>query len=305
MNILPFVLSILIILGITGSTLSQGHIAMTVEKSAITGYLNAHCKRWNKQEQALYTKATREIRKRARIGAKAEKAPTAPKESKSSIPVEEIEEEDSAQQTIYFRQKKCSYESGKFALAPLLGKLEGSALQTYVYEKAAELIRMLYAKAPFWKEEEHYEFQILDALVKMDPETPLYHLFPKDSLLEQVFYRMLKGTNTYQLEKDIGYPPFLDFFRVEPRPTSTFALNFQRAPQPLLKVLLGKELTEKIETMEKSSNTSLTQKEWEALLQAYPQKKTELEQIKLKFSTHEPATIVVTDSRTGINTPTL
>src|SRR6185437_46374 len=127
-------------------------------------------------------------------------------------------------------------EAGKFNLFPFIGLVKGDTLATYLYEPAAELIRTLYQHAPFWKAEAHYEYQILEAFAKMNPETSLYALFSDNPELARIFYLMQKGTNTYQLENGLGYPPLEDFFRIEPMNRQALVLNFQHAPQPVLQV---------------------------------------------------------------------
>lgn len=286
MNILPFVISILIILGIGVAALSKGHVATAVEKSAIEGYLNAHRKRWNHQEQAFYRKAPKG---------------TAPQNGSSSEREEVADEEEAKIKSRYFRYRRCTHESGKFNLFPLIGQAPGDPLATYLYEPAAELMRTLYQHAPFWKREEHYEYQILEALAKKKPDASIYDLFPDSPKLARIFYLVQKGTNTYQLEQGKGYPPLEDFFKIEPTHQQVFVLNFQQAPLPTLQVFLGKELSEKIALLEKGTNKPLIKKEFESLVEHDPQKKAELQKIRLVFSDRELASSVATDERTGIS----
>jgi len=271
MNVLPLVISFLIILGITASQLFHGRLATAVEKKNIEGYLNARRKIWNKHQQASYRKKKGEVEV-----AKVETV-EAPAEKKESVANDDEEKEEESVQKKYFRDKRCVHESGKFNLYPLLHDPD-SVTAKHFYEPAAALIRHLYAQTPLWKEGQDLEYQILDGLMQKK-DLSFYDAFAEKPELAPIFYKMLKGTNTYETETPDGIPPFFDFFRDDD--SLKHKIDFRHAPKAVLKVLLEDALWGKIELLEKKENKPLLEKEFDPLLETFPQKKSQLQQLNL------------------------
>jgi hypothetical protein len=271
MNILPVVLTILLILSLGATTFFRGHAATLAEKRSLEGYFNAHRKIWNKEMQAAFKKAPEKPKVQ-----EAEPVPSTTAQNEQKPKEEEDEEEESVKKK-YFRDKKCAHESGKLNLFPLLHDPD-STLAKHLYEPAARLIAILYQHAPFWKKGENLEYRILDALMKIE-DRGFVEAIPEESDLAPIFYKMLKGTNTYTLGSSEGVPPFLDFFRDAASANNKCTLNFLHAPRPVLQALLGVGLVQKIAEAEKEENKPMPKKKFDPLLETFPQTKSELQEL--------------------------
>lgn len=81
------------------------------------------------------------------------------------------------------------------------------------------------------------KFDIQEFSKSLDPE--LYSLW----------YRMMKGTQVYNTEEQIGYPPLTDFVDFSFASAKNLC-HFRFAPLPVLRAFFGKELTNQILKME-------------------------------------------------------
>lgn len=284
MNILPLVISFLIIMGIMASQLFHGHAAITLEKRTLEGYLNARSQIWNKHQQAEYRKheGKKEI----------PKVTTAEKEEST------VNEEEKEEEIEYFRDRRCVHESGKFNLYPLLHDPD-SVIAKHLYEPAASLIRRLYKKTSVWKEGQDLEYQILDGLMHKK-DLSFYDAFAEKPELAPLFYKMLKGSNTYEAETSNGIPPFFDFFRDDN--SLKHKINFLHAPKAVLKAVLEDDLWGKIESLERKENKPLLKERFDPLLETFPQKKSQLQELDLfSFSRKGAADAdIAMDNTTGI-----
>lgn len=152
----------------------------------------------------------------------------------------------------YFREKKVGWEKGKLNLSSLLKEPHKyPALETV----AANYVKRLYGNADFFKERTELSADLIKALItfyqKEDSTTPLYELTFKDARLQEIFYKMVRGTHTYNLEKKIGYPPFGEMFTFEMsgRPP----MNYHYANLTFLSLLLGEKATKDFVELEKSA----------------------------------------------------
>lgn len=259
MNVLPLVISFLLIFGIMASQFFHRYSAIAIEKRSIEGYLKAQRLMWNKHQKAAFRKQ------------KGEKG--TPVENKGK---NENDKKEKKEDINYFRDKRCSHESGKFNLYRLLHDPD-SVIAKNLYEPAASLIKHLYQKTSFWREGQDLEYQILDGLIQKK-EISFYDAFIEKPELAQVFYKMLKGTNTYEAETSNGIPPFFDFFRDD---SSKDKIDFCHAPKALVKVIFEDELWKKIEQAERKENKPLPKKDLYPLLEAFPEKKSQLETLDL------------------------
>lgn len=285
MNVLPLVLSFFFILAISVSAVFQGYFSLALEKKNLEGYLNTHFRIWNKHQQNFLNQA-----------------PEKPQATPPDPPAHSSSEtkENSREKRIYFRDKKCSHESGKLNLYPLLHDLD-SVNAKHLYEPAAKLIVELYEKTPFWKMGEDLEYQILDGLMKKK-ELSFYDAFSKDDALASIFYRMVKGSNTYLVGIGEGIPPFFDFFRDDDSGKVNYKIDFLHAPKAVLKVFLGEALLQQVENLERKTNESLSNEKFQSLLQNFPQKKAELDELNLFIfgKKKDTGAFVMIDDETGI-----
>jgi len=143
----------------------------------------------------------------------------------------------------------------KWNLAPLLF---ADQLSDSLLEANAIFLEKLYGHAPFWKkgkeQDPHLAYTLINAWQKKRTQknliTKIEDLFPEESSLEGIFYKMLKGSGYYALAHQEGYPPLDDFFRFSKEDPSIVCLPY--ASHIALESLLGKKLTEAILELEKT-----------------------------------------------------
>ena len=131
----------------------------------------------------------------------------------------------------------------------------------------------LYGDTSFWKETEkqvpHLATAFVKAFLRKEKAVTLVDLFPEEALLQNAFYKMLKGSGTYQILPKQGYPPLEAFFCVQKEEEK--ATYLAHAPYPILKALFKESALEKILTLEKQK--------WEQSLTYQSIKKEELQWI--------------------------
>lgn len=256
MNILPMVISLLLIFAFTASTLLQEGIATQWEERAHRGFMKAERKLRNQWERNLFKEAPK------KPAAKGLSATISGKGHSSKV----FESP---------REKKIS-DLTKLNLAPLMTKPSPS-YSGHLYEVAAELIRLLYGEKLFFKKaaQEHLEYQLLDTIIEKGIQNTslnsLTELFPEDSSLKFLFYKMLKGTNQYDVKMDLGVPPLGDYFIID-RTITQKPLYFCFASKKLLDALFTEKVTlliieeEKKKWEEDHKHHALSDKELEAVL---------------------------------------
>lgn len=202
MNILPLVMSLLLIFACTFSlSLRKSTITQGVEKT-YQAHMNASRKIRNSYESLCYEQMRSEAK---------EKQPKEKQQNETPPQEKEIEQLNLA----------CA----RLNLWPLLA--DGIEKHTDLYETAAQLLGSLYSKHLFEKEA-RFEYCLLDALLdaarqsNTDPNNPRI-LLEKLSLkefnvkplypLQTTYYHMLKGTKKSSLDQ--GYPSLLDYFALE------------------------------------------------------------------------------------------
>ena len=125
----------------------------------------------------------------------------------------------------------------------------------------------------------------------------LSDLYPDAPHLKSIFYKMLKGTNQYQVASKRGIAPMEDFFILDKTP----AIHFHNASPSLLEVLFGEKMALKILSEEKKKyetkgkKISLTKEELTTLLANDPVRTSlilELDQ-HLDFSVKNPKRILL------------
>ncbi len=175
---------------------------------------------------------------------------------------------------ISHRLKENISSLGKWNLAPLFSK--DPHISRLLGELTANLLIELYSHTLFWKQAEKEEPKLAASIVhaflenKASPET-LSALFPANKSLQPVFYKMLKGSGSYDLLKKEGYPPLGDFFTFHLKENTL--TNFPLASYFILKALFQDTVIESILSGEKSKWEkdqylhSLTKEELRALCQ--------------------------------------
>jgi len=145
--------------------------------------------------------------------------------------------EPSKKNTDYFRDEKIGWKNGRLNLSSL----------TQDAQKWPELktitiayVKRLYSHHRSFPNEGKFVEKLIDALIaaykEEDPLTPFYDLKLEDKF-RIPFYKMVKGTQTYDLKNSTGYPPFGDFFTFEERENPP--MFFQDANTTFLSIVFG------------------------------------------------------------------
>ncbi len=224
MNILMFVSSFLILFALFLATILKESVFFEYESRSAKGSIKTEIALQSKYERYKYREETRPHSKKP-----------------------------AAKSTASFRSHR------KEKSPPTLGKFNLSAVfdkdkKNINYESGARLLRFLYGHTP-WFAEKDLEYEILDAMLSCEEETvsSLAVLFPKEPRLQEIYYKMLKGTPNYDIKRKKGYPPLEDFLYLGEKEQK--AVYFYYASYPVLFAVLGESIAEEI--------LSLERKKWE------------------------------------------
>lgn len=217
MNILPLIFVFLTILSLTSYSFINQRSATTTEKRSYVGYMNAERLSRNSLESKKFQK----------IGSAGKSS-----QEKSLDP-----------KAVYVspRIKNPPSEASRLSISLLFTPKPPQLL----YETSAKLIRILYQDKTFFKEAKinDLEYRILDLMIekagKEEPDS-FTELFPQDPFFQEIFYKMLKGTNRYQLDKNQGYPPLEDYLTLD-RNNRKSPVLFAYASLPLLQSLFNEK----------------------------------------------------------------
>lgn len=149
-----------------------------------------------------------------------------------------------------------------------------------LYPIAAELIRTLYEGSALLieKPQEGWEKAVLDAMIakgkKSSQRAHLADLFPDDEALRESYYKMLKGTNQFQLgPTKKGIAPLGNFLSIGSEKKED-AIQFCFASAPLLQATFGAKISDKILTKEKE--------QWQVAGKRYLSSKEDLQELLLQ-----------------------
>ena len=213
---------IIMVLGLF--TLSQFEGAMTLKK-----------------ENQMYLAYFRGLREARNEKAKKAYKKTLPKkeDNKKSSSSSEKQKKPSSQK--YFREERIGWAMGRLNLSSLLKEPHKYPSLESV---AIEYVKQLYGTERFFPKNDAVVKDLMTALIKYykkeDPSTTPFHKVTfSDPKHQKIFYKMVKGTHTYELEGK-GYPPFGEMFTFEKsdRPP----MNFHYANLSFLSLLLGKQV---------------------------------------------------------------
>ena len=144
------------------------------------------------------------------------------------------------------RSKMPPIEQGRLHITPLW-ELEYKPLFQPLLER---LLIDLYGHASWFDQAKI--IRLIEALALADKEfNPVSFAETLDKDLYAIWYSMIRGTQVYDTEKKKGYPPlrdYIDFSSVAVKHTC----HFPFASLPLLRAIFGKEITLKIEEIERA-----------------------------------------------------
>lgn len=240
MNILPLVLGFLLILSFFSSSFLHERIATAWETKALFGHFQADRAACNKVEQRTY--------RNQKTGNKRKKEKSA----------------SSSRNYVSRREAPATNSLSKLNLASLKPS-------SFPYEVAASLLRTLY---PTFKETHSldWEYSMLNAFIEKAQAgaQTCQELYPDDPDLATLFYKMVKGTKKWDIEKNLGIPPFENFFCLDTKVKTP--IHFHFASKPLLIAVFGKSAAQEILEVEQGKWTkdhkhhSLTKQELATLL---------------------------------------
>ncbi|QVL57665.1 MAG: hypothetical protein KFB93_00905 [Simkaniaceae bacterium] len=288
MNLLPFVMVIIMVLSLFSLSQFEGAIAQKKENQIYLAYFRGLRETRNEKEKIAYERTL--VKKEGDQKKSNEKLTSQPSQN-------------------YFREKRVGWEKGKLNLSSLLKEpYKYPALETIVIE----YVKDLYSHADFFPKNDKHTKALIKALIKqykkVDPLTPFHELTFSDSNLQDIFYKMVRGTHTYDLEMKIGYPPFGEMFTFEKsdRPP----MNYHYANLSFLSIVFGEKITKDFVELEKKELISAKKKclspikkpEFESLLrnQMVGEKNTVLELFDFTYeaSSQNPAKYL--DTKTQI-----
>lgn len=289
MNVLPLVFAFLLILSFSAHSLLQRRIDTKIEELGYSGAMNA-----------IRLAGDEEVKLRNEVLNNIESA-KAPKTGKTAKPRDaKVEKDDEPERrTKNFESKRLKPSivdcaGAKFNLSPLFEKGALSFYDAY-YEIAARLINRLYGHASFFTPD--LEYQVLDLIIKQGKANPpalFTDLHQDQGGLSDLLYKMIIGTQEYDLAKGMGYPPLAHFFYFDASKQKK-PLYFYFASKILLDAALGEEAADAVMAEEKKlwekkePRYILKHEEFTALMsQKYPTKVSK-EVIELfNFGTHGP-----------------
>jgi hypothetical protein len=218
MNILPLILSTLLIMAYVSSSFFKERQATIWEERSYLGFMLAERKAREKLASIRYQRTASEKSKPDESTKKTKTATT---------------------KFINRRDKEHLSELSKLNIAPLF-----SHHFKPLYEIAAGLIKELYKDASFFKNSKikNLEYALLDSIIaeakKNEKAVELRQLFPEDSALHPIFYKMIKGTHN-------NYPSLEKYITIE-RKLNRKLIHFQFASIPLLVATFGPSATQAI-----------------------------------------------------------
>lgn len=252
MNILFFVSSFLVILSFLCASTFHTVASFESEKTSFLGNMVGLRETRNKWQAKIFVDATR--------------APTPQAAAKDKIPKILTDYKS-------HRKKRIPSQYSKLNIADLLSNESSSKL---LQKTVSVLLKNLYGNTRFIKESgvEHFEEALVKEMIKVGKKnkvlSDLQELTPESEPLKTLYYKILKGSGDYDLEKRQGYPPLSDFLFIDGKERKPIYFHF--ASYPLLEALLGEDLAgeilEKEETKSKADGgrRTLTEEAFKALL---------------------------------------
>lgn len=270
MNILGFVSAILIIFSIICASMLHQHQDSNQVKNSIEGYYSASIESQNLAEKTFFKSIK---------GEKEQKIDTLkPRSNPSSLkpqnPIEQVkktentdkieenddedENDENEAQSIDRGNNKIIYSCSALNIFPLLK--DGKDKEHDCYEIFAKLIRALYEKELTKK---NIEYSLIDALIKKSQETLtaneelfLEKIYFGNESLQNLWYKMLKGSKFYNLEKNIGYPSIFEFISLYNSNKVTICM--QKISDEMLVCLFNKKIAEEIkETIRRNNEKNI------------------------------------------------
>lgn len=214
MNLLPFVMIIIVIFSLFSASHLQTAFTQTKEKKL-------YC---------TYFKGLRTARNNKIKNFRAEHKPLASRDKVKPV-------------TTYFRVERVGWANGRLNLSSLLSD---ATYRKILHDVAVNYIELLYKDTKCFPKEKGFAQKLLASLVqayKKNPQLAFHEVHFKDKKMQEIFYKMVRGTHSYCLEPKRGCPPFANFFTFEPSSEPSY---FDYANTTLLTALFGEKFTKNL-----------------------------------------------------------
>lgn len=192
MNIIPFIISLLLIIAISTNTLLKKKITEDLVSKSISGYMNASRKALNNSEYYFF-------------------------ESIQEKPIEKSKDKKTTKEKVE-KKRAVNIENAKINIYPIV--VDRKENQPELYNLVLSLMHTLYCDKSFYypnfeKEILNNILSAIDIQLKNDKDLHLSNLIFKDSFLQKKYYKILKGTKFYDFDNNIGVPSLLDYIKFE------------------------------------------------------------------------------------------
>ncbi|MEM8727758.1 MAG: hypothetical protein AAGE99_03515 [Chlamydiota bacterium] len=262
MNLLPFIIIIIMVLSLFSLSQFEGALIQKKENQIYLAYFKGLREARNEKEKIAYKKTL-----------------VKNKEDKKTAVRKGLKKKRQK----YFREHRLGWEKGKLNLSSLLVKPDQyPSLETV----AVQYVKQLYGSAEFFHENDRVIEYLIKALIKerqKRPSKPLHAITFGDPKMQDMFYKMMRGTHSYDL-KEKGYPPFEEMFTFEKsdRPP----MNYHYANLAFLSVVFGQKTTKKFVELENKALID-AKKKYES-----PIKKPELENFLRAQRSDDPRSLL-------------
>ena len=228
MNLLPFVIVIITILALFSTAHFERHIMGKREHQIYTAYFQGLRGARSHKEKIAYNSL---IRKE--------------KSEKKNVSTESKSKDSDVE---YFRYEKVGWKHGRLYLSSLK---QDAQKWPQLKKIAAAYVNQLYGDLEFFPKDGKFAEKLLTALTqfyKNDQSDTPFHEVKLGDKFQDIFHKMAKGTQTYELGKN-GIPPFGNFFSFDDREDPP--MFFQEANITFLTLVLGQKETDLLVEKEK------------------------------------------------------
>ena len=226
MNLLPFVIIIILISGMFTQSQLQQTISIKKEECAFRAYFLGHRESRNLAESNSYLNAI--------------KKNPAPAKSVSTFP--------SKNTYPFVRNHMISWPIGRLNLSSLLSDKKN---EDHI-NLAISYFKSIYAHKHFFPENPKAFLLLLFDKVVIE-EIPIQAIRFENPKMQESIYKILRGTQTYDIMLKKGYPPFAHFFSFEK--SNQKPMNFHAANTLFLKAALGEKITNNILNKEQKNKS--------------------------------------------------
>lgn len=258
MNILIFISSIIIILGISSNALITNSSSSERSDISYSSYFNISRDIDNKLEEKLF-----------------DKAPVITK--KTTNPLIKTIQNVNKKYSIPEKDELCYLNV--FSLIN-----DGKDQSPLIYNIFSNLIFVLYDNTSLFSEplDKKFIYQLVDEIIfaaqkELDSQKdlPIKQIYLeklklKSKNLQTIYYQMLKGTNHYNFQKKLGYPSLLDFIICSSNIKDS--INIPYSPEELLCAMFTYPIANEVFNMQRKDNGF------------YPITKSQLEEIIVKHN---------------------